>query len=74
MPVSDAALGQVVRRHFQGHAVAGKHSDAIAPQLSGQEGQNSAILIELNAKQSARKLLNNGTTDFDTIFFAHSPL
>lgn len=50
MPISDTAFGQIVRRHFQGHAVAGQHSNAVAAQLARQVGENGAVLIKLDAK------------------------
>lgn len=37
-------------------------------------GEYCAVLIQLNAKQAARKFFNYGSRDFDAIFFAHSPL
>jgi hypothetical protein len=37
-------------------------------------GENSAVLIQLNTEQTARKFFNYGSRDFDAIFFAHSPL
>src|SRR5260221_4592375 len=73
VPVGDASLGQVVRRHFKGDAVAGQNADAIAAKLTGQVGEHSAFLIQLHAEQAARKFLNYGSSDFNTIFFTHCP-
>src|SRR5258706_10691267 len=73
VPVGDASLGQVVRRHFKGDAVAGQNAYAIAAKLTGQVGEHGAFLIQLHAEQAARKFLNNGSSDFNTVFFTHCP-
>ncbi len=36
--------------------------------------ENGTLLIQLHTKKSAGKLLNYGSGNFNTIFFAHSPL
>jgi len=73
VPVGDAALGQVVRRHFKGDAVAGQNAYAIAAKLTSQVGEHGAFLIQLHTEQAARKFLNYGSSDFNTIFFTHCP-
>lgn len=50
MTVCDPALGQIVRGHLQSDAVAGQHSNAIAPQLPRQVGQHRTFLIQLDTK------------------------
>lgn len=30
VPIGDSALGEVIRRHLQGHAITGQHSNSIA--------------------------------------------
>ena len=74
MPVSNSALGEVIGRHFKGDAIAGEHADSIASQLSSQVSKNCSILIQLNAKQSAREFFNYGSSNFYAVFFTHSPL
>lgn len=48
--VGDAALGEIVRRHLQGDAVAGQHADSVAPQFSGQVSENRSVLIQLHTE------------------------
>ena len=73
VPVGNAALGQVVRRNFQGDAVARQNADAIAAKLAGQVGEHGAFLIQLHAEQAAGEFLNYGSSNFNTIFFTHCP-
>ena len=37
-------------------------------------GQDGALLIELNAEQTAREFFDDGTGDFNAVFFTHCPL
>ena len=69
MTVCDAAFGEIVRRHFQRHAVARQNTDAVAPELAGQVREHLTFLIQLDAEQAARKFFNYCTSDFDVIFF-----
>src|ERR1700680_333873 len=71
--VSDAALGEIVRRHFESYAVARQHANAVAAELSGQVGQHGAFLIQLHAEQAAGEFLNYGSSHFNAVFFAHCP-
>ncbi len=72
--VSDASLREVIRRHLEGDAIAGQNADAIAPQFAGQVSENGAVLIELNAEESAGEFFDYGTSNFYAVFFTHSPL
>ena len=71
--VGDAALGKVVGRHFQGDSVACQYADAVAAEFSGEVGQDGAVLIELYAEQTAGELFDDGSGDFNTVFFTHCP-
>src|SRR5579864_3978478 len=71
--VSNAPFGEIVRRHFQGYAVARQHADAVAAKLAGQVGQHGALLIQLHAEQAAGEFLNYGSSHFNAVFFAHCP-
>jgi hypothetical protein len=73
VPVGDASLGEVIRRHFESYAISGKDPDSIAPQLACQMRQHGSILVELDAKQTAWKLFNYRSSNFNAIFFTHSP-
>jgi hypothetical protein len=69
---SDAALGQIVRREFQRDFIAREHANAIAAQPPGKMRQYNSFVFELNAEQSARKFFENGSRNFNAVFFAHS--
>jgi hypothetical protein len=73
--IGDAALGQVVRRHFQRHSVASQHTNTVPPQLTRQVSKNYAffVLIQLYAEQAARKFLQHLACNFNTILSAHRP-
>ena len=43
-------LLQVIRRHFDGHAIAGKRFDAILPHLAGGIGDDLVPGVELDAR------------------------
>jgi len=73
MAVRDAALGQVVRGELEGDAVAGEDSDTVAAQLAGEVREDGALLVELDAKEAAGEFLDDGSSYFDTVFFAHCP-
>ncbi len=73
MTISDAALGQIVRRNLQGDAIARQNADAIAAKLARQVRKHGAFLIQLHAEQAAGEFLNNGSGYFNAIFFAHYP-
>ena len=74
LPVAkgDAPFGQVVGREFHGDAVAGKHADAVAAQTAGEVREHDTLMFQLDAEQTARKLLQDNSGDFDIVFFTHS--
>ena len=69
--ISDAALGQIVRRKLQCDAIAREHADTIAAELARQVRKHGAFLVKLHAEQAARKFFNYGTGYFNAVFFAH---
>ncbi len=75
VPIRNAALGQVIRGHFDGDAVPGQNTDPVSAQFSGKVGENDAvyILVEPNAEQTTRELLNNGSSNFNAVLFTHCP-
>jgi len=70
MAEGDATLCQIVRRKFHSHFIASENPDAVPAETSGEVSQNDAIMLELNAKKAAREFLENGSSYFDTVFFA----
>ena len=74
MPVGDPAFGEIVRRHFEGDSVAGQDPDAVAAEFTGEMRQHSALLIELNVKETAGKFFNDGTGNLNAVFLTHCRL
>jgi hypothetical protein len=72
--VSNAALGEIVGREFEGYAIAGEHADAVAAQFTRKVREYNALLIELHAELACWKFLNDGSGYFNAVFFTHLPL
>jgi hypothetical protein len=71
--VRDSTFGQIVRRQFHGDAVTRQHANAVAAQPARKMCQHGTFLVELNAELPAWKFLNNGSSYFNAVFFAHFP-
>lgn len=69
MAVDDSAFRQVVRRKFDIDAVAGKNSDAMAAQASGDMRQDHVAVLELDRERCARKDLLDAADDLERGFF-----
>ena len=73
MAVGDAAFCQVVGRKLKSDAVAREDADAVAAEFPRKMCEDGAVLIELDAEQSAGEFFNDGACDFNAVFFTHSP-
>ena len=73
MPERDSSLGEIVGGEFQRDFISGEHPDAITAEPAGQVGQHDAVVFELYAEQTARKLFQHGSCHFDAVFFTHTP-
>jgi hypothetical protein len=73
VPVGNAAFRQIVRRELHRDTIARQNADAISPELASQVSQNSAVLIDFHAEQTAGEFFYYGASDFDAVFFTHSP-
>ena len=73
MAVGDPALGQIVGRKLERDAVTRQYADAVAAKLSSQVGEDGAFLVELYTEQAAREFFNDGSSNFNAVFFAHYP-
>ena len=71
--VGNTSLGQIIGGHFDGDPVTGEDANAIAPQLAGEMSEDDTLLVQLDAKQTAGKLLNDSSSDFNAVFFTHFP-
>src|SRR6202021_3977200 len=57
---------------FQRDFVSCQNANAIAPQPACQVRKNDAVVLQLNAEQTTRKLLKNGSGNFYAVFLTHS--
>src|ERR1700685_1804797 len=69
MPVSDAALGQIVGREFQGNFVAIHDLDAIAAESSRHGREHGSAGVEFDGKHTRFELFNDLAHYFDCVFF-----
>src|SRR5690606_3717053 len=69
--VGDTALGEVVRRHFDEHLVAGENADAVLAHAAGGMGDDLMIVLELDAKHRVRQQLGYHARKFKQFFFRH---
>src|SRR5665213_1678901 len=68
----DAALGQIIGRHLDGHAIAGEHADAVLLHAAGGVGQSLVPVVELHAEPRVGKEFNDDTVKFDQVFLGHA--
>jgi hypothetical protein len=69
VPVSDAALGQVVGRKFQRNFIAIHDLNAIAPEPSGHGREHGAACVEFYRKHAGFELFDYLAHYFDCVFF-----
>jgi len=68
--VSDPAPAQIVRRHFDGNAIAHQNPDAMSAQLTGNSRQyNVLAVVELNFEECVGLLINNSALSRNQIIF-----
>src|SRR5207248_3583142 len=65
MPEGDAALGQIVRRHLNGDAVAAKRLDPVPLHPSGGVSENLMLVIEKHPKTGLGEHVDDGTFKFE---------
>jgi hypothetical protein len=73
MAEGDAPFCQIVGGEFQGDFIACQNADAVPPEATRQMGQYNAVVIELDAEQTAGEFFEDRAGNFDAIFFAHIP-
>src|SRR6266498_2832381 len=58
MAISDASLQQVVRRHFDRHAISKKDTNRILPNFAGQLSNHFMLsIVKTNPKKSIRQFV-----------------
>ncbi|MNJ60565.1 hypothetical protein D3C77_563070 [compost metagenome] len=70
----DAALGQVIRRHFQGDAVARQDADAVFADAARRVGADFDAVVQFDAVAAIGQHFVNNAIQFDEFFFSHSLL
>ena len=67
-PPSDAALGQIVGRHFHAHAVASGEADPAFAHLATDGGEDEVLVIELDPEHGAGEDDIHATFYFNVFF------
>src|SRR5690625_2840443 len=70
-PIDDAALGQVIRRHFDLNLVACQYTDAVLAHFSSSMGDDFMAVLELYPECCIWQQLDNGPGEFECFFFGH---
>jgi hypothetical protein len=65
VPIGNAALREIIWRHFQGNLVAGQYLDIMHAHFPGNMGQHNMPVLELYPEHCVREWLHNGALDFD---------
>src|SRR6201999_2454440 len=67
----DAALGEVVGRHFHIHAVSGEDANPVLAHLAGGMRQILVLVVELNPEHCVGQEFMDRPRELDQIFFRH---
>src|SRR5690242_8583507 len=70
-PVGDAALGQVVRRHFHLDLVAGEDSDVVLAHAARNVSSHDVPVFQLHAEHGVGQGFLHRTFHFDDVVFGH---
>src|SRR5262249_8756325 len=70
VPEDDAAAGQVVRREFDTHPVAGKDPDPVPPHLPRGVAEGLVVVVELDPEHAAPERLDDLAFELDLLFLA----
>ena len=68
----NAASGEVVRRHLNGHLVTGQDADEVHTQLAGNMGQNNMAITNVHMESGIGKGLGHDSLQFDHIVFCQA--
>ncbi len=74
MSVRYPAAGEVVRRYFDGYAIAFEDANAEAAELAGDGRENCGSVVQGHAERSARKDLGDSPFEFNQVFFGDTVL
>ncbi len=72
--VGYAAAREIVRRHFDRHAIPFEDADAEAAELACDGCEHSGSVVERHAERRARKDFGDGPFELNQIFFGDTVL
>lgn len=67
--IRNSTLGQIVRRHFHFHFVAGKNTDVILAHAAGNMGGDGMAILELHSEGGVRQGIHHRAFKFYGIVF-----
>jgi hypothetical protein len=70
--IGNAALGQIIGRHFNKHFITGKHTNAVFAHAASGVGNNLVLVFELNAKRRVGQEFGDDTGKLQNFFFCHA--
>src|SRR5580693_6856110 len=70
----DAALGQVIGRHFHGNSIAGEDTDTVFLHPTGGIGQSFVPIVELYSEAGVGEQFLYGAFELDQVFFGQTDL
>src|SRR5579863_2214362 len=72
--VDDAALGQIVRRHFHRDRISGEDADVVLAHLAGDVRGHDVAILQLHPESRVGQGLDDLTFHLDRVFFGHGAL
>ena len=66
---NDTAAGDVIGRHLYGYLIAGKDSDKIHPEFTGNMRQNDVAVADIYLEHCVGQGFNNRALEFDYVVF-----
>lgn len=72
--VGNTAARQIVRRHFDGDAIAFENTNAEATELSGDGREDLGAVVERDTEGGAREHFGDGAFELDQVFFCDNCL
>lgn len=71
MAVGDAALGQIVGRHFQHDTVSRENTNEVQTHFPGDMSKHAMTVFQFNPEHSVRQQLDDLAIYFDSVFGGH---
>lgn len=71
MAERDAALGQIIGRHFQRHLIARQNADVVLAHLAPCVGNELVTVVQRDAKTRIGQHFRDAALHFNQFFFSH---